>query len=200
MRTSRRQFLKAAARSGAAADAGASRKARARRVVVIGGGFAGASAARALKRGQSRRSRVTLVEANADLHRLPVLQRRDRPGCASCKQQQFGYDKVAQDGVVLAMQAATAVDAQAKSVTLANGTTLPYDRLVLAPGIDLRFDAPARLRRARGRGDAARLEGGRADAAAAPPARGDGGRRHRGHRRRRPIRSAARPARTSARA
>jgi hypothetical protein len=33
-----------------------------------------------------------------------------------------------------------AVDAQAKSVTLANGTQLSYDRLVMAPGIDLRFD------------------------------------------------------------
>jgi NADPH-dependent 2,4-dienoyl-CoA reductase/sulfur reductase-like enzyme len=57
------------------------------------------------------------------------------------KQQQFTYDKVEQDGVALAKQAATAVDAQAKSVTLANGTTLPYDRLIMAPGIEVRFDA-----------------------------------------------------------
>ena len=41
----------------------------------------------------------------------------------------------------MAAQAATAVDASAKTVRLADGTTLAYDRLVLSPGIDLRFGA-----------------------------------------------------------
>jgi NADPH-dependent 2,4-dienoyl-CoA reductase/sulfur reductase-like enzyme len=59
------------------------------------------------------------------------------------KEQEFGYDRVAADGVTLAFSHATAVDAQARAVTLADGTRLPYDRLVLAPGIDLRFDAAA---------------------------------------------------------
>ena len=44
-------------------------------------------------------------------------------------------------GVTVVAQAATAVDAAARTVGLADGTTLGYDRLVLSPGIDLRFDA-----------------------------------------------------------
>ena len=109
------------------------------RVVVIGGGFAGASAARALKH-ESRRIAVTLVEPNATFTACP-FSNGVLAGLRELKQQQFTYDKVEQDGVALAKQAATAVDAQAKSVTLANGTTLPYDRLIMAPGIELRFDA-----------------------------------------------------------
>ncbi len=54
--------------------------------------------------------------------------------------QQFNYEKLAEAGITLAFQAATGVDAQAKSVTLSGGTRLPYDRLVMAPGIDLRWD------------------------------------------------------------
>src|SRR5207244_4039396 len=61
-------------------------------------------------------------------------------GMRDLKEQQFGYDKVAASGVTMARSTATAVDPQAKSVTLANGSRLNYDRLVLAPGIDIRWD------------------------------------------------------------
>jgi NADPH-dependent 2,4-dienoyl-CoA reductase/sulfur reductase-like enzyme len=54
--------------------------------------------------------------------------------------QQFNYEKLGEAGITLAIQAAAGVDAQAKSVTLSGGTSLPYDRLVMAPGIDLRWD------------------------------------------------------------
>jgi NADPH-dependent 2,4-dienoyl-CoA reductase/sulfur reductase-like enzyme len=43
--------------------------------------------------------------------------------------------------VTVIAQAATRVDPQARTVVLADGTSLPYDRLVLSPGIDMRFDA-----------------------------------------------------------
>jgi NADPH-dependent 2,4-dienoyl-CoA reductase/sulfur reductase-like enzyme len=56
-------------------------------------------------------------------------------------QQQFGYDGVVRAGVTLAQTSATAVDAAAKAVTLADGNKLSYDRLVMAPGIDIRWDA-----------------------------------------------------------
>jgi sulfide dehydrogenase [flavocytochrome c] flavoprotein chain len=55
--------------------------------------------------------------------------------------QLFGYDRIAAEGVTLVHQAATAVDGHARSVTLGDGAKLAYDRLVLAPGSDLRFDA-----------------------------------------------------------
>src|SRR4030095_11881726 len=47
--------------------------------------------------------------------------------------QQFTYERVAADGITIARTSATAVDAQAKSVTLADGAKLAYDRLPPAP-------------------------------------------------------------------
>ena len=62
-------------------------------------------------------------------------------GLRDIKEQQFGYGKVTRDGITLAQTNATGIDATARTVTLANGSTLNYDRLILAPGIELRFDA-----------------------------------------------------------
>jgi NADPH-dependent 2,4-dienoyl-CoA reductase/sulfur reductase-like enzyme len=56
------------------------------------------------------------------------------------KVQEFGYDKIAADGVMVNLAPASAVDAQARVVTLSNGARLSYDRLVLSPGIDIRWD------------------------------------------------------------
>src|SRR5213076_960409 len=61
-------------------------------------------------------------------------------GLRELNAQQFGYDKVEADGVTVAFTTANAVDPQARTVALASGQNLPYDRLVLAPGIDIRWD------------------------------------------------------------
>src|SRR5207249_1217329 len=61
-------------------------------------------------------------------------------GLRELSAQQFGYDKVAADGITVAITTANAVDPQARTVALASGQSLPYDRLVLAPGIDIRWD------------------------------------------------------------
>ena len=97
-------------------------------------------------------------------------------------QQQFGYDGVVRAGVVFANSAATAVDPAPRPSPSPTAAKLSYDRLVMAPGIDLDLERAARLRRGRGREDAACLEGRRADRAAAPAARGDGRRRAGGDR------------------
>ncbi len=137
MRATRRSFLKGAAATMLPLPAFA--QGTGPRVVVIGGGFAGASAARFLKRADPKIN-VTLAEPNRTFTSCPfsnhvIIGLRD-PGA-----QQFGYDKVAADGVTLAYAAVTAVDAQKRSVTLADGTALPYDRLVMAPGIDIDWKA-----------------------------------------------------------
>jgi NADPH-dependent 2,4-dienoyl-CoA reductase/sulfur reductase-like enzyme len=108
------------------------------RVVVIGGGFAGASCARALKALDARIS-VTLVEASRTFTACP-FSNLVIAGMRELTAQQFGYDKVAAAGVTMAFSTASAVDPQAKSVSLADGNRLAYDRLVLAPGIDIRWD------------------------------------------------------------
>src|SRR6188768_834062 len=109
------------------------------RVVVIGGGFGGASCARALKQTDPK-LQVTLVEPNKTFTACP-FSNNVIAGLRSIEEQQFGYDKIAAAGVTVVAQAATAINGKARTVGLADGTSLGYDRLVLSPGIDLRFDA-----------------------------------------------------------
>jgi sulfide dehydrogenase [flavocytochrome c] flavoprotein chain len=134
----RRSFVGAASFAAAAVALPALAQAAAR-VVVIGGGFGGASCARALRR-LAPKLQVILVEPEKTYTACP-FSNQVIAGLRSIEAQQFGYDKVAADGVTVVAQAAASVDSQARTVSLADGTSLQYDRLVLAPGIDLRFDA-----------------------------------------------------------
>ena len=109
------------------------------RVVVIGGGFGGSACARALKRIEPKLT-VTLVEPSPTFTACP-LSNEVIAGLREIDAQQFRYDRIAADGINVIAQAAAKIDAQARIVTLADGTSLSYDRLVLSPGIDLRFDA-----------------------------------------------------------
>jgi NADPH-dependent 2,4-dienoyl-CoA reductase/sulfur reductase-like enzyme len=109
------------------------------RVVVVGGGFSGATCARMLKRIDPRIS-VTLVEANQTFTACP-FSNEVIAGLRDIKEQQFDYKKVADEKVTMAFEPATAVDPQTRMVTLGSGARLPYDRLVLAPGVDLRWDS-----------------------------------------------------------
>ncbi len=94
--------------------------------------------ARALRR-LDPKIHVTLVEANATFTACP-FSNSVIAGLRELSAQQFGYDKIKADGIALAQQMATKIDPQAKTVGLADGASLPYDRLVLAPGIDIRWD------------------------------------------------------------
>ena len=109
------------------------------RIVVIGGGFGGAGCARALRRIDAK-LQVTLVEPNRTFVACP-FSNEVIAGLRDIEAQQFSYDKIAADGVTVIAQPANKIDPQKRMVALANGTSLTYDRLVLAPGIDLRFDA-----------------------------------------------------------
>ena len=109
------------------------------RIVVVGGGFGGASCARALKR-LDPGLQVTLIEPNRTFTACP-FSNEVIAGLRELEAQQFGYDKIAAEGITVIAQVAEKVDPQSRIVGLADGTTLPYDRLVLAPGIELRFDA-----------------------------------------------------------
>jgi len=109
------------------------------RVVVVGGGFGGAACARALKRAQEN-LQVILIEPNAVFTSCP-LSNEVIAGLRDIEAQQFGYDKLAAEGVTLIGQAVTAIEPQQRSVMTADGVALPYDRLVLSPGIDFHFEA-----------------------------------------------------------
>src|SRR5262245_30734215 len=133
----RRAFLKLSA-AAVCAPAIASAQG-AGRVVVVGGGFGGATAARTLKALEPKLT-VTLVEPNRIFTACP-FSNGVLAAIREISQQQFGYDGVTRAGVTLAQTTATAVDAAAKTVTLADGNKLSYDRLVMTPGIDIRWDA-----------------------------------------------------------
>jgi NADPH-dependent 2,4-dienoyl-CoA reductase/sulfur reductase-like enzyme len=136
--SSRRDFLKAMA-SAALFPLPAFAQGGAGRVIVVGGGFAGATCARTIKK-LDRRLSVTLVEATQTFTACP-FSNNVIAGLRDLKEQQFGYDKLANDGVELIFTLASGIDPQGRSVTLTNGPRMPYDRLVLAPGVDMRWDA-----------------------------------------------------------
>jgi sulfide dehydrogenase [flavocytochrome c] flavoprotein chain len=108
------------------------------RVVVVGGGFGGATCARFIRRIDPRIA-VTLVEASPTFTACP-FSNLVIVGLRDLKAQEFGYDKLAADQVTVQISPATAIDTQGRNVTLGNGASLPYDRLVLSPGIDIRWD------------------------------------------------------------
>jgi sulfide dehydrogenase [flavocytochrome c] flavoprotein subunit len=135
----RRHFLKLTAAAGLApAVLSAQGKAR---VVVIGGGFGGATAARTLKSLQPA-LHVTLIEPNPVYTSCP-FSNSVLANLREIDQQQFRYDGIKGAGVTVAQTSATAVDATAKTVTLADGNRLSYDRLVMSPGIDFNWGAIA---------------------------------------------------------
>lgn len=105
------------------------------KVVVVGGGFGGTSAARAL---QAQGIATTLVEARETYTACP-FSNAVIAGLRPMTAQRFGYDGLRRAGVTVVHQAAAGVEG--RQVVLADGTRLPFDRLVLSPGIALRFDA-----------------------------------------------------------
>jgi NADPH-dependent 2,4-dienoyl-CoA reductase/sulfur reductase-like enzyme len=108
------------------------------RLVVVGGGFAGATLARSVKR-LSPEITVVLIEAreryvSCPMSNLVIAGRR------SLAAQTFDYRGLEAAGVEVVRGMAVDVDATKQCVRLQGGVTIDYDRLVLAPGVILNFD------------------------------------------------------------
>jgi sulfide dehydrogenase [flavocytochrome c] flavoprotein subunit len=115
-------------------------KAAGGRVVVIGGGFGGASCAKYLRRLSSDID-VTLVERDSKFMTCP-FSNAVLGGMYDMDFITHGYDALRDKyGVKVVHDSAVDIDAGAKKVRLGGGSSLPYDRLVVSPGIDLRWDA-----------------------------------------------------------
>ncbi|MDS1141266.1 NAD(P)/FAD-dependent oxidoreductase [Pusillimonas sp. SM2304] len=143
MNFSRRQWL---GRAGKATAAGAlllSVPAYARpsaaRVVIVGGGFGGATAARYIKR-RNPAIEVTLLEPAKTFYTCPFTNLYFG-GLRTFEQQGHGFDDLRALGVNVVHDYASAVDASARKVSLGGGQTLAYDKLLLSPGIDFRWNA-----------------------------------------------------------
>jgi len=107
------------------------------KVVVVGGGFGGATAAKYLKMWGKSAVEVTLIEAN-DKFTSPILSGLVVTSQLAIDRLDFGFDRLnSVHGVTIMQNTVTSVDSVGKSVTLSDGTTtVAYDRLILAPGID----------------------------------------------------------------
>jgi sulfite dehydrogenase len=137
----RRRWLAAGAALGGTALAGCASTASgpsAGRVVVIGGGFGGATAARYLKMWGGNVD-VTLVERNATFVSCPISN-LVVGGYKQIGDVTRGYDGLKAIGVRIVQAEVVAIDAAGRKVRLAGGTELSYDRLVLSPGIGFMLD------------------------------------------------------------
>jgi len=138
MHATRRRLLGAALLSPLAAPRPARAQAQAR-LLVIGGGFGGASAASFARR-RFPWLDVTLVEPRTRFVTCPygnlVIG-----GVRRLDDITHGYDGLRARGVRVVHDRATGLDAAARSVRLGGGETLAYDRLILSPGIALRWGA-----------------------------------------------------------
>lgn len=110
------------------------------KIVVVGGGPGGATAAKYLAKEAGGALDVTLVEP-AERYTTCFHSNLYLGGMKSFEEITFGYDKLPGYGVRHVRQMASAVDRDKRSVALADGATLTYDRLVLSPGIDLKYDS-----------------------------------------------------------
>ncbi|MEM7218053.1 MAG: NAD(P)/FAD-dependent oxidoreductase [Pseudomonadota bacterium] len=109
------------------------------RIVIVGGGFGGATCARTLRVALPS-ARITLIVREATYTACP-FSNLVIAGLRELPVQQFGYATLAALGIEVRIAAARDVDAARRSVTLANGERLTYDRLVLSPGIDVDYAA-----------------------------------------------------------
>jgi len=111
---------------------------RAAKVVVIGGGAGGASVARVLKSKDTQLD-VTLVEAHP-IYTTCFNSNHYLGGFRTFASLQHSYDGLRKLGVNVVIDTASDIDPTKKTVTLQSGGAVIYDRLVLSPGIDFRFD------------------------------------------------------------
>jgi NADPH-dependent 2,4-dienoyl-CoA reductase/sulfur reductase-like enzyme len=141
MQSGRRSLLVcgAAALAAPGAAMGRTPSAVAARVVVVGGGFGGATAARYLRQ-IAPHLHVTLVEPARRFYTCPYSNLY-LAGLRSWDSIGHGFDGLRAAGVEVIHERADDVDAAARKLRLASGQVLPYDRLVLSPGIDLRWNA-----------------------------------------------------------
>src|SRR6202048_333386 len=86
------------------------------------------------------RAAVILIEASPIFTACP-FSNSVIAGLRTIGEQRFGYDALRAEGIAIVHDQARAVDPQSRLVSLSGGSVLGYDRLVLAPGIDIRWDA-----------------------------------------------------------
>ena len=130
---------------GCATSRGAPAKAQ---VLVVGGGYGGATAARYIRLFSRNTVDVVLVEPNRSFVSCPISN-LVVGGVRTLADITTSYDGLRdRHGITVVHDTVTAVDAERRSVRLAGGGDIRYDTLVLSPGVELLLDAVQGLRQA----------------------------------------------------
>jgi NADPH-dependent 2,4-dienoyl-CoA reductase/sulfur reductase-like enzyme len=146
MSFSRRDFLKAGVAGiaigsfpGLAFASSELVKKKGQRVVVVGGGFGGATAAKYIRKWSKNKIEVILVERNTNFISCP-MSNTVLGGTRTIDDLTMSYGTLQKKyGVKLIKGEVTAIDPDKKTVMLADGH-LRYDRLIVSPGVDFMFD------------------------------------------------------------
>lgn len=140
----RRQFIQAltatASLSALSGTAFAANKKSIGRVVVIGGGFGGATAAKYLRMWSGGRIEVTLIERNKEFVSCPASN-EVLAGYRNFDTLRHGYDGLKKNwGVKIVHASVTAIDTEKRRVKTDHGGEFAFDHVIVAPGIDFLYD------------------------------------------------------------
>jgi len=136
---------------GCASTAGGMVPARTR-VLVVGGGYGGATAAKYVRLFSDQKIEVVLVEPNEAFVSCPISN-LVIGGHKTITDVTTRYDSLANNhGVRIVKDMVASIDVAKKVAVLASGPTIAYDKLILSPGIDLMFDGVQGLRAAQAEG------------------------------------------------
>ncbi|MCK5726448.1 MAG: FAD-dependent oxidoreductase [Thiotrichaceae bacterium] len=109
-----------------------------KKVVVVGGGTAGATAARYVKMADSSID-VTIVEQNKDYFTC-YLSNEVLGGDRDIDSIKFGYDGLKAIGINIVIDEVTGIDADKNTVSTKGGEKIEYDRCIVAPGVSFDYD------------------------------------------------------------
>jgi len=139
---SRRNLIKATAATAvgvAAASQSSIASAAGKKVVIVGGGIGGATAANYLKKMDSSID-VTIIEYNKDYYTC-FMSNEVIGGNRDIESIHFTYEKLKAKGVNVIFDTVTGIDAKAQTVQTKGGQSVAYDRCIVSPGVDYKWEA-----------------------------------------------------------
>jgi NADPH-dependent 2,4-dienoyl-CoA reductase/sulfur reductase-like enzyme len=110
-------------------------------IIVVGGGYGGATAAKYLRLFSNYSAKVTLIEPNAEFISCP-MSNLVVGGSRQISELTSAYSNLSKrHGVKLIKDSVASIDGEKKTLKLASGATMKFDKLVLSPGISMMMDS-----------------------------------------------------------
>ena len=110
-------------------------------IIVVGGGYGGATAAKYLRLFSNYTAKVTLIEPNAEFISCP-MSNLVVGGSRQISELTSAYSNLSKrHGVKLIKDSVASIDGEKKTLKLASGATMKFDKLVLSPGISMMMDS-----------------------------------------------------------